>query len=107
VLFVFVLTSVVGLALIFLFVISEGFPIFTKVGIFQFLFGRIWVPTRGQFGLLPLILTSLIVIVGSVVVAAPLGISLAIFMAEYAPGPVRAWLKALVELLAGIPSVVI
>lgn len=105
-LFVFALTSVVGLALIFLFVISEGLPVITKVGIFRFLFGGVWAPTRGQFGILPLLLTSLILVIGSVIVAAPLGVSLAIFMAEYAPGPVRAWLKALVELLAGIPSVV-
>jgi len=98
--------SVVGLTLIFFFVIREGLPIFTKVGLGNFLFGREWLPTRGLFGALPLLLTSLILVVGSVLISTPLGVSLAIYMAEYAPRSVRQFLKTIVELLAGIPSVI-
>lgn len=105
-LFIMTLISIVGLTLIFFFVIREGYPIFTKVGLGKFLLGREWLPTRGLFGALPLILTSLILVVGSVLVSTPLGVGLAIFMVEYAPRPVRQFLKTIVELLAGIPSVI-
>jgi phosphate transport system permease protein len=105
-LFIMTLISVVGLALIFFFVIREGFPIFTKVGLGKFLLGREWLPTRGSFGALPLIQGSLIIVIGSVLLATPLGVGLAIFMVEYAPRPVRQFLKTIVELLAGIPSVI-
>jgi phosphate transport system permease protein len=105
-LFVMTLISVVGLALIFFFVIREGLPIFTKVGVGKFLLGQEWRPTFGKFGALPLILTSLILVVGSVLLSTPLGVGLAIFMVEYAPRPVRQFLKTIVELLAGIPSVI-
>ena len=106
VLFVMTLLSVLGLTLIFFFVIREGYPIFTKVGLGKFLLGREWLPTQGLFGALPLILTSLILVVGSVLLSTPLGVSLAIFMTEYAPRAVRQFLKTIVELLAGIPSVI-
>ncbi len=106
VLFMMTLISVVGLALIFFFVIREGYPIFSKVGLGKFLLGREWLPTRGLFGALPLILTSLMLVVGSVLVATPLGVGLAIYMVEYSPRPVRRFLKTIVELLAGIPSVI-
>lgn len=106
VLFLFTLTSLVGLVLIFLFVIKESLPIFLKVGLLPFLFGSIWQPTAGKFGLLPLLLSSLILVAGSIILAGPLGVALAIFMVEYAPSYVRIGLKTLVELLAGIPSVV-
>lgn len=106
VLFSLTLISVVGLALIFFFVIREGLPIFTKVGIAKFLFGTEWLPTRGKFGALPLILTSLIIVLGSVIVATPLGVGLAIYMVEYAPKAIKQTLNTIVQLLAGIPSVV-
>lgn len=105
-LFIMTLMSVVGLALIFIFVIREGYPIFTKVGLVAFLFGREWFPTAGKFGALPLIIASLIIVIGSVLLATPLGIGLAIYMVEYAPRLIRRWLKTIVELLAGIPSVI-
>jgi phosphate transport system permease protein len=98
--------SLAGLALIFIFVIREGLPIFSKVGLKAFLLGQEWLPTRGSFGALPLILSSLIIVLASVLLASPLGVGLAIYMVEYAPRPVRRWLKIIVELLAGIPSVV-
>jgi phosphate transport system permease protein len=100
------LISLVGLALIFFFVVREGFPVFTKVGLGKFLLGREWLPTRGLFGALPLILTSLILVLGSVTLSTPLGVGLAIYMVEYAPRPIRRLLKTIVELLAGIPSVI-
>lgn len=106
VLFFLTLSSVVGLALIFFFVIREGLPIFTKVGLNNFLFGTEWFPTRDKFGVLPLILASLIIVLGSVAVATPLGVGLAIYAAEYAPKVIRHALLTIVQLLAGIPSVV-
>lgn len=106
VLFSLTLISVVGLALIFFFVIREGLPIFTKVGLGNFLFGTEWLPTRDKFGALPLILTSLLIVLGSVAVATPLGVGLAIYTVEYAAKPVKQTLMTIIQLLAGIPSVV-
>lgn len=107
-LFAFTLVSVVGLALIFFFVITEGLPIFTKVGLFDFLFGKVWTPTSvpPHFGILYMMLTSIVLVIGSILLATPFGVGLAIFTVEYAPGPIKTLLKTLVELLAGIPSVV-
>ncbi len=80
-----------------------------KVGVLQFLTGRAWYPTAEpapQFGILALILGSLLVTAGAIVVALPMGLAAAIYLAEVARPNVRAALKPIIELLAGIPSVV-
>lgn len=100
------LTSVAALALIAVFVINEGWPILAKVGIFDFVFGTKWAPSRGTFGILPMIAGSVWVTVGALVVGVPLGVACAIFLAEVAPPRVGAVVKPAIELLAGIPSVV-
>lgn len=83
----------------------EGFPALKYVD----LFGREWVPVseiQVKFGLLPLIAGSLLVTIASMLFAIPVGVGVAIFIAEIAPPKLRAFLKGLVEILAGIPSVV-
>lgn len=77
-----------------------------RIGLLSFLFGREWLPTRGSFGILPMMLTSFIMVAASAIMATPLGVGLAIFMVEYAPASVRVVLRTIIELLAGIPSVV-
>ena len=92
--------------LIFVFLLREGAPAFWETSASNF-FGRRWYPNEELFGTLPLILGSLLVTVGAVVIALPLGLATAIFIRELAPDWLREILKPLIEVLAGIPSVVL
>ncbi len=98
--------AVISILLIFLFVGIRGFPIISKVGLLNFIFGMDWTPTEGRFGAFPLIVGSLLVTLGALVIGGPLGVSVAIFLAEIAPDSMRRIVRPAVELLAGIPSVV-
>jgi phosphate transport system permease protein len=86
----------------------EGLPVFKDVPILKALFGKYWYPTYEppDFGFLPLILGSLWVTVGAIFVCVPLGVGSALFINELAGKRAKAVLKPLVELLAGIPSIV-
>jgi phosphate transport system permease protein len=88
------------------FIIREGLPAFSQVGVFNLLFGLDWSPSRGSYGIAPMILGSLVVTLGTMVVSVPLGLACAILFAEVAPKRVRDILRPVVELLVGIPSVV-
>jgi phosphate transport system permease protein len=72
----------------------------------QLLFGTSWHPMKGEFGFFPFIMGTLWVTGVSVVIAVPLSLLTAIYLAEYAPRLVREWSKPLIDLLAGIPSVI-
>jgi phosphate transport system permease protein len=98
--------SFIILLAILVFIFREGLPAFSKIGFFQLLFGTEWSPTNNQYGLLPMIVGSLVVTFGSLLLAVPLGIACAILLAEVAPMRVRQILRPAVELLVGIPSVV-
>lgn len=93
-------------ALIFFFLIREGLPTFLDIPLRQ-LFGPRWYPIEGMFGLLPLLVGSLLVTVGAVIIAVPLGLITAIYLGEIAPTWQREILKPLIEMLAGIPSIVL
>jgi len=101
--------SILILGLIVVFLFSEGVPIFQEVSVYNFLFGKEWYPTYDppEFGILPLIVGSLAVTVLSSLIAVPLGVLSAIFIAEIAPVAIRDFLKSAIELLAGLPSVVL
>ena len=80
-----------------------------KITASNFLAGKEWFPTAqpvSQFGVLPMILGTLIVCLGAIAIALPLGLSTAIYMSEVADARLRNLLKPVIELLAGIPSVV-
>jgi len=99
--------STVGFVLlIFLFLAREGIPAFFEVPASN-LFGQRWYPTYGMFGTLPLLLGSILVTVFAVLIALPLGVATAVFVREVAPRWAREVLKPLIEVLAGIPSVVL
>ena len=99
--------STIGFVLlIFLFLLREGVPIFYKVPPSN-LFGIHWYPTFDLFGTLPLLLGSALVTVTAILIALPLGITSAVFVREVAPDWAREVLKPLIEVLAGIPSVVL
>ncbi len=99
--------STIGFVLlIFLFLLREGLPIFYEVPLGN-LFGTRWYPTFDLFGTLPLILGSILVTVTAIVIALPLGVATAVFVSEIAPHWAREVLKPMIEVLAGIPSVVL
>ncbi len=100
--------GIILVILIFLFLLQNALPIFAERPIGDLLTGDTWSPTHGEgkFGMLPLILGSLYVTVGALLIAVPLGLAGAIFIAEVAPRRAREILKPAVELLAAIPSVV-
>jgi phosphate transport system permease protein len=100
------ISAVVLVLMIFIFLIREGVPTFFEVD-FQKLFDSRWYPTEQRFGLAPLIFGSLIITFGAALISLPLGLATAIFIAEIAPSWVRDILKPFIEVLAGIPSVVI
>ncbi|MFB0533475.1 MAG: phosphate ABC transporter permease subunit PstC [Anaerolineae bacterium] len=99
-------SAIFFVALIFIFLVREGAPAFWEVSLNN-LFGTRWYPIFDIYGTLPLILGSVAVTVGAVAIALPLGLATAIYIGEIAPGWVREILKPLIEVLAGIPSVVL
>jgi phosphate transport system permease protein len=94
---------------IFASVAVESWLFFREVGLTGFLFGTKWAPTGApaSFGVLPLLAGTLLITVIAVAVATPLGLLSAIYMAEYANPKTRAILKPMLEMLAGIPTVVL
>jgi phosphate transport system permease protein len=99
--------STIGFVLlIFLFLLREGVPVFFEVSPSN-LFGTRWYPTFGLFGTLPLILGSVLITVTAIAIALPLGVATAVFVREVAPIWAREILKPMIEVLAGIPSVVL
>ena len=108
ILFLVALSSLLFLIGIIVVLFVEGLPTFHEVSISQFLFGNRWYPTSEppRLGILPLILGSLWVTAGALIFAIPLGIFSAIFLAELCPKKLREILKPVIEMLAGIPSVV-
>jgi len=99
-------SSFLVLLAIIIFILQQGLPAFFQVGLLDFLFGINWSPSNSQFGVLPMIVGSLAVTLGSMILAVPLGIACAILLAEVAPAGVRQVLRPAVELLVGIPSVI-
>src|SRR4030042_799503 len=99
-------SAIIFVALIFYFLLHEGLPTIGEGSIIN-LFSIRWYPIEDYFGLLPLIGGSLIVTLGAALVAIPIGLCTAIFIAEVSPRWARELLKPLVEILGGIPSVVL
>lgn len=99
-------SAILFVALIFYFLLQSGLPAVFEVPLGT-LFSARWYPIEDYYGILPLIGGSLVVTIGAAIVAFPLGLGSAVFIAEIAPRWVREVLKPLVELLAGLPSVML
>lgn len=98
--------SVLAVSLICVFLFANGIPAMGKIGLFDFLLGTKWKPGNDIYGILPMILGSIYVTAGAVVLGVPIGILMAIFMARFCPPRLYKILKPVVDLLAGIPSIV-
>lgn len=105
----FAFISVIILAMIILFLFREGLPLFKTVSVSDFIFGKEWYPTYDppSYGIWPLIVGSVIVTVLSCLIAVPFGVLSAVYISEIAPPSIREILKSIIELLAGLPSVVL
>jgi phosphate transport system permease protein len=103
------LASIFFVILIFLFLVKEGFAVFKTANPFNFIAGESWYPISEppEFGILPLILGSLLVTIGAAVISIPIGVGCAIYIAEVSHSRIKEILKAGIELLAAIPSVVL
>jgi phosphate transport system permease protein len=104
-------TAVTIVALIIIFLLKEGLPVLVKVGIIDFCLGMKWNPIaiagEPSYGIFPMIVASFYVAIGSLIIAVPLGLACAVFLAEIAPSWARSILKHAIELLVGIPSVIL
>ncbi|HJN40588.1 MAG TPA: phosphate ABC transporter permease subunit PstC [Anaerolineales bacterium] len=99
-------SAVVFVALIFVFLMRETLPTFGEIETGD-LFSRRWYPIEDYFGILPLLSGSLVITLGAALIAIPFGLMTAVYIAEIAPRWLRELLKPLVEVLGGIPSVVL
>ena len=109
IIFICGMLSIVFVALIFGFLLKEGFAFFKEFGVISFITEELWYPASDppQFGILSLIAGSLLVTAGACVIAVPIGVMSALYISEIAPQGVRDVLKSFVELMAAVPSVVI
>jgi phosphate ABC transporter permease protein PstC len=98
-------SAIASLLLITFFIFQQGVPLIFKIGLGNF-FSTNWSPTRGHFGILSMIVGSLMVTTGALIIGIPFGLACAIYLAEFSSGVVQKTLKPIIELLAGIPSVV-
>ncbi len=86
--------------------LKESLTFFTKVSLKDFYFGTEWSPWTDKFGVAPLITGTLLITVIAICVALPIGLAAAIYLSEYASEKVRRTIKPILEILAGIPTVV-
>lgn len=97
---------ILAIVIISLFIFIRGLPLIYKVGIADFLLQTEWNPTAGSFGIGSMFVGTLAVTLTALLWSVPMGLATAIFMAELAPAAIGRMMARLVELLAGIPSVV-
>lgn len=102
------LVTVGCVLLITVYLVLAGLPAIREIGLWQFLFGKVWASTAAEpsYGILPFILTSVYGTAGAIVLGVPVGFLTAVYLAKLAPKRVKSAVGTAVSLLAGIPSVV-
>jgi phosphate transport system permease protein len=108
-LFISGILSVIIVCAIFIFLFKQSLNIFKEMSVFKFLFGTSWVPVsiKPEFGILPMILGSIMVTLIAIVISVPLGVLVAVYISKVAPKKLKTILKVTIEFLAAIPSVVV
>jgi phosphate transport system permease protein len=99
-------SAILFVGLIFIFLLTNGLPALREVPLID-LTGQRWYPIEAYFGLLPLLGGTLIVTLGAALIAMPVGVGTAIYVAEVAPRWLREIMKPFIEVMAGVPSVVL
>lgn len=100
------LASIISVIIICVFIFINGVPAIGEIGIFNFLFGQSWRPSHGEYGIFSMIVGSVYVTAGAIIIGVPLGLLCAVFMARFCPKWLYKLVKPLIELMAGIPSIV-
>ena len=100
--------TVACVLLITVYLVISGIPAIMKIGLWDFMFGKVWDPaaTDPQYGILPFILSSIYGTAGALVIGVPIGFFTAVYLSKKASPKVKELMSAAVSLLAGIPSVV-
>lgn len=100
--------SIVAVALICVFLFANGIPAMKEIGVFDFLLGTKWAPKNepASYGILPMIVGSLCVTLGAVVIGVPIGVLTSVYLSRFCPKKLHRVLEPLVQLMAGIPSII-
>ncbi|MGV3010426.1 phosphate ABC transporter permease subunit PstC [Streptococcus thoraltensis] len=106
--FISAATAIIAIFLICYFIFQNGIPFILDYGIGKFIFGSDWSPSNSpaSFGILPMIIGSIVITLGAILLGVPTGVFTSIFMVYYCPKPLYRFLKSLVNLMAAIPSIV-
>lgn len=101
-------TSIIAILLIIYFIFSGGLPFIIEYGPLKFLFGTEWKPTStpASFGILPMILGSVVITIGAVILGVPIGVLTSTYLAKFSDARLYKFMKPLVNLMAGIPSII-
>lgn len=101
-------TAILAILLICYFIFRNGIPFMVDYGVGKFLFGSDWSPSNSpaSFGILPMIVGSIVITFGAIIMGVPTGIFTSVFMVYYCPKPLYRFLKSSVNLMAAIPSIV-
>ena len=98
--------SIAAVVIICIFMFANGVPAMREVGVIKFLFGTVWKPRQGLFGIGPMIIGSIYVTAGAMIVGVPIGLLTAVFLAKYCPKKIYKIVKPMINLMAGIPSII-
>ncbi len=98
--------SIIAVILICVFLFANGIPAINEIGFVNFIFGDKWKPTSNIYGIFPMIIGSIYATAGAILLGVPVGIFTAVFMASFCPEKLYRMIKPVIDLLAGIPSVV-
>ena len=98
--------SILAVALICIFLFVNGIPAMKEIGFLDFLTGTQWKPGNDKYGIFPMILGSIYVTGGALIIGVPIGILTSVFMAKFCSAKLYRFLKPIVNLMAGIPSIV-
>ena len=98
--------SIFAVALICIFLFTNGLPAMKEIGFIDFLSGKKWKPGMDTFGIYPMILGSIYVTAGAIIIGVPAGVLTAIFLTKFCPPRLCKIFKTIIDLMAGVPSVV-
>lgn len=98
--------SVISVVLICYFLFSNGIGAIIDIGFTNFIFGKEWRPGNDIYGIFPMIIGTFYITGGALVIGIPLGVLMAVFLSRYCPKKIYGFVNSLVELLAGIPSII-
>ena len=98
--------SIAAVITICVFMFANGVPAIKEIGITKFLFGTQWRVSQNLFGIWPMIVGSIYVTAGAMIIGVPIGLLTAVFLAKYCPKKLYKFIKPIINLMAGIPSII-